>query len=127
MPPSSTSTFWQAKIWGLLHDSPLKPLIADKGGTGPWECLDVMAGWQPPGKNDRLIQADHIAAATDRAAFGALGKWAEVDYGDELFHLLSGESLPFQLPEDSPLKQGRNKKCSGTRKNWEGCLERLHR
>ena len=108
MPTSSTSSFWQAKIWGLLHDSPLKPLIADKGGTGPWECLDVMAGWQPPGKNDRLIQADHIAAATDRAAFGALGKWSEVDYGDELFHLLSGESLPFQLTEDSLLRQGRN-------------------
>ncbi len=104
-----TQLFWQAKIWGLLHDSPLKPLIADKSGTGPWECLTVMAGWQAPGKNDRLTQADHIAAATDRAAFGALGKWSEVDYSDELRHLLSSENLPFQLSEDCPLRQRRNK------------------
>lgn len=105
----ASTAFWQAKIWGLLHDSPLKPLITDKSGTGPWADLAIMAGWQPPGKNDRLIQADHIAAATDRAAFGALGKWSEVDYGDELCHLLSSENLPFQLAEDSPLRQGRNK------------------
>ncbi|MFQ3585942.1 MAG: type III-B CRISPR-associated protein Cas10/Cmr2, partial [Cyanobacteriota bacterium] len=101
--------FWQAKIWGLLHDSPLKPLIADKSGTGPWQCLSVMAGWQAPSRNDCLIQADHIAAAADRAAFGALGKWAEVDYSDELRHLLSGENLPFQLATDSPLRKGRNR------------------
>jgi CRISPR-associated protein Cmr2 len=103
------SAFWQAKIWGLLHDSPLKPLIADKSGTGPWADLEVMTGWQPPGKNDRLIQADYIAAATDRAAFGALGKWSEVDYGDDLCHLLSGENLRFQLSEGSPLRQKRNR------------------
>jgi CRISPR-associated protein Cmr2 len=101
--------FWQAKIWGLLHDSPLKPLIADKGWVGPWECLDVMSRWQASKNNDLLIQADHIAAATDRAAFGALGKWSEVDYSDELRHLLSSENLPFQLAEDSPLRQGRNR------------------
>lgn len=100
--------FWQAKIWGLLHDSPLKPLISDKSGTGPWECLTVMDGWQAPDRNELLIQADHIAAATDRAAFGALGKWSEVDYSDELRHLLSSENLPFQLAQDSPLRQGRN-------------------
>ena len=68
-----------------------------------------MDGWMDPGKNDRLIQADYIAAATDRAAFGALGKWAEVDYSDELRHLLSSENLPFQLAEDSHLRQGRNR------------------
>lgn len=103
-----SQVFWQAKIWGLLHDSPLKPLIADKSGIGPWECLAVMDGWEAPTKNDRLIQADHIAAATDRAAFGALGKWSEVDYSDELRHLLSSDNLPFQVPEDSFLRQGRN-------------------
>ncbi|WNZ23864.1 type III-B CRISPR-associated protein Cas10/Cmr2 [Leptolyngbya sp. NK1-12] len=101
--------FWQAKIWGLLHDPPLKPLIADKSGTGPWADLHVMAGWQAPSKNDRLLQADYIAAASDRAAFGALPKWAEVDYSDELCHLLSGANIPFHLPEDSPLRQGRDR------------------
>lgn len=100
--------FWQAKIWGLLHDSPLKPLILDKSGKGPWKCLAVMDGWQDPDKNERITQADHISAATDRAAFGALPKWSEVDYSDELCHLLSSEKLSFQLAEDSPLKQGRN-------------------
>lgn len=104
-----TTKFWQAKIWGLLHDSPLKPLIADKRGTGPWADLHVMADWQTPNKNDRLVQADYIAAASDRAAFGALPKWAEVDYSDELRHLLSGENLPFHLSEDSPLRQGRDR------------------
>jgi CRISPR-associated protein Cmr2 len=115
-----TEVFWQAKIWGLLHDSPLKPLQRSKSGEGPWDALKVMVGWQRPSGDDWIKQADYIASASDRAAMGALkGNWSHVNYGDygsgiQLSHLLSGkqelqgQDFSFQLPSDSVLHQWRS-------------------
>ena len=103
-----SKAFWQAKIWGLLHDSPLKPLQRSKSGEGPWQALKVMEGWQRP---NELKHADFISSASDRAAIGALpGAWTEVNYADglELTHLLSGQRLNFQLQATSSLNAWRN-------------------
>jgi CRISPR-associated protein Cmr2 len=117
--------FWQAKIWGLLHDSPLKPLQRSKSGEGPWQALKVMRDWQ---RSDWVKQADYIASASDRAAMGSLqGEWAYINYDDygsgiQLRHLLSGDQslgdqeFNFQLPQNSVLHQWRT---LGTRQEKE--------
>jgi len=106
--------FWQAKIWGLLHDSPLKPLQRSKKGDGPWERLKVMASWKEFTQSPRheftwIKQADLIASASDRAAIGSLPKELEVNYEHnlELRHLLSGQKLEFELPLTSKLHKWR--------------------
>ncbi len=87
------SSYWQAKIWGLLHDSALKSLQTRKSGEGPWQSLRVMNGWKP----NKL--SDWIASASDRAAIGSLDTYVNYDreLGLEVRHLLSGERLTLQF------------------------------
>ena len=112
---SATSAFWQAKIWGLLHDSPLKPLQRSKKGDGPWSNLVAMNGWKeftksPTGGFTWIKQADLIASASDRAAMNSLSNWSNINYEDglEIRHLLSGQKLKFELPQTSQLHSWRN-------------------
>lgn len=104
---SGSESYWQAKVWGLLHDSPLKSLQRSKNGEGPWNELKVMENWQP---SEAAKYADFIASASDRAAIDALKEWSQINYDDglELRHLLSGASLPFNLQSESCLHQWRN-------------------
>ncbi|MGF1567021.1 MAG: type III-B CRISPR-associated protein Cas10/Cmr2 [Nodosilinea sp.] len=111
---ADSTLFWQAKIWGLLHDSPLKPLQRSKRGDGPWNDLVAMNGWKqftesPTGKFTWIKQADFIASASDRAAIGSLSDWSNINYEDglEIRHLLSGQKLKFKLPQNSQLHSWR--------------------
>lgn len=83
-----TKAFWQAKIWGLLHDPNLKSLYSGKNAKGAWREL-----LSPDIKE--LLQADHIAAGSDRPAWDKEIKYGRVDYsvvkGLQVSHLLSGE------------------------------------
>ncbi len=110
--------YWQAKIWGLLHDPPLKSLrsITNFSDEGPWEILDCMADWYSPKAHksqaaqnprrydnslnthqvkwlDYVAKCDLIASASDRTSIGRLNE-IPVQYQDglEITHLLSGES-----------------------------------
>ncbi|MDY6806803.1 MAG: type III-B CRISPR-associated protein Cas10/Cmr2 [Cyanobacteriota bacterium] len=104
--------YWQAKIWGLLHDPILKALHtnAGRGGEGAWESLACMEGWVSPKSNDKSSSplcgewlkhiglCDLLASASDRAAIGRVK--TNVDYDDsgiEIKHLLSGEPLQLKL------------------------------
>jgi CRISPR-associated protein Cmr2 len=100
--------YWQAKIWGLLHDPIFKALYDNKGGAGWWESLPAMQEWAelPTEQHDKLINylklADQISSASDRGAIGNLE--IPVDYntsGLELSHLLSGaKQLSWQTKPD---------------------------
>jgi CRISPR-associated protein Cmr2 len=107
-----TKAFWQAKIWGLLHDPALKALHNNtgRGGNSFWQKLAVMQDWEnyDPEKNQgiawkQIHLADLIASASDRGAIGSLSTSinyapsTQPDKGLELFHLLSGEPLNFKL------------------------------
>lgn len=102
------TAFWQAKIWGLLHDPALKALHNNtgRGGNSIWRQLEVMQDWgdydpeHSGGKAWKQIHlADLLASASDRGAIGSLS--SSIDYGSknglQLFHLLSGEPLNFRL------------------------------
>jgi CRISPR-associated protein Cmr2 len=101
--------FWQAKIWGLLHDPALKALHNNtgRGGEGHWTDLAVMAGWESPKERgskkilEWIADSDLITSASDRSAIGSLN--SSVDYGEnglEISHLLSGAKIPaWKLPE----------------------------
>ncbi len=105
-----TKAFWQAKIWGLLHDPALKALQdnSGRGGNGFWRSLRVMQDWVENEWNPEqssgtaltnIHNADYIASASDRAAIGSLTY--SVDYnrqGLEIIHLLSGARQIWQLP-----------------------------
>ena len=108
-----SNQFWQAKIWGLLHDPALKALHNNygRGGNSFWQDLAVMKDWKdnswnPEDNNARsalrhIHDADYITSASDRSALGSLSEG--IDYetdGLEISHLLSGEKLNFKL-EDS--------------------------
>lgn len=96
-----THPYWQAKIWALLHDPPLKALRAGAhlAEEGPWGVLKCMESWyspkvktsqqtKNPRKNPRLYDnsrnnlqkkwldhvayADLIASASDRTSIGRL-------------------------------------------------------
>jgi CRISPR-associated protein Cmr2 len=95
--------YWQAKIWGLLHDPIFKALYDNngRGGTGWWDKLPAMQEWVelPPDQRDKLVNyvklADQISSASDRGAIGNLG--INVDYntnGLAISHLLSGAKQP---------------------------------
>jgi CRISPR-associated protein Cmr2 len=108
-----TQTFWQAKIWGLLHDPVLKALHSKgRGQNSNWQDLAVMQSRidldrNPESSGARAMQqihlADLIASASDRGAIGSLS--SSVDYapaadrnkGLEIYHLLSGAKLEFRL------------------------------
>ncbi|WP_448603422.1 type III-B CRISPR-associated protein Cas10/Cmr2 [Thermoleptolyngbya sp.] len=101
--------FWQAKIWGLLHDPALKALHDNtgRGGEGYWTDLAVMAGWESPKERgskkilEWIADSDLITSASDRSAIGSLN--SSVDYGEnglEISHLLSGAKIrDWKLPE----------------------------
>jgi len=111
-----SKAFWQAKIWGLLHDSPLKSLQKSKDGYGPWDSLRVMKGWQ---KSNHIGKADTVASSSDRAAIGAMDGWSNVNYdnGLKLRHLLSGKESHFELPSSSHLHEWRNLSNSEEKKS----------
>jgi len=105
--------YWQAKIWGLLHDPALKALYGNpgRGEEGLWKKLACMEGWASPKSSeekqaselsgtwlDHVGLCDLISSASDRGIIHYIG--TAVDYGAEgleLSHLLSGEKLPLRL------------------------------
>ena len=106
-----TKAFWQAKIWGLLHDPALKGLHASSqlGQEGVWQdgsglpYLECMEGWvSPKFKNkkspykeiyqqsersrqwlDHVGLCDLLSSASDRCTVGRLPFTTSVTYGDE--------------------------------------------
>ncbi len=69
--------FWQAKIWGLLRDSPLKALHKNNepGENSIWQDLEVIRSWHdlarnPKASSNPLLKhihlADSIVLASDR-------------------------------------------------------------
>jgi CRISPR-associated protein Cmr2 len=111
-----SEAYWQAKIWGLLHDPALKALHNNtgRGGNSFWSELAAMKdwrehGWNPETSGGTLLQhihlADYIASASDRAAIGSLStsvNYAPTSHSDkglEIRHLLSGEKLDFKLKD----------------------------
>lgn len=118
-----TKAFWQAKIWGLLHDPALKGLHASGqlGQEGVWQdgnglpYLECMNGWvSPKSKYNHLrpntnlsgVWLDHIglcdllSSASDRCTVGRLPFTTSVTYGDDglqIRHLLSGEPYSLKL------------------------------
>lgn len=107
-----SNAFWQAKIWGLLHDPALKALQdnSGRGGNGFWRDLAVMEDWVENNWNPEesggtalkhIHDADYLASASDRAAIGSLTN--SVDYnqqGLEITHLLSGASQLWTLTDE---------------------------
>jgi CRISPR-associated protein Cmr2 len=107
-----SKVFWQAKIWGLLHD-PIFKALHGNGGRGKnslWQELAVMKDWDGLNpeefKGKAMLQmklADLITSASDRGAIGSLSvslDYAGTDdrnYGLQVSHLLSGELLEFKL------------------------------
>ena len=106
--------FWQAKIWGLLHD-PIFKALHDNSGRGKnseWATLAVMQDWvdnklnpdtATGGAMKQMKLADLITAASDRSAIGNLSvsvDYAEAgtqDLGLKISHLLSGKLTDFKL------------------------------
>ncbi len=111
--------FWQAKIWGILHDPTLKALHNNtgRGGNSFWQQLSVMQdwvtnGWNPEVSSGKLFKqiklADYIASASDRGAIGSIA--SSVNYnrnGLAIAHLLSGAKLNFQVTEHDTLVSNR--------------------
>lgn len=104
--------FWQAKIWGLLHDPALKALYTNhgRGGEGAWRSLSCMREWESPKAKSltnfsystqwlkHIGLCDFIASASDRSAIGRVQ--ISIDYnqqGIEIRHLLSGKPQQFKL------------------------------
>lgn len=117
--------FWQAKIWGLLHDPPLKALYDRKSEEGTLQFLTCMNGWVFPKKDLKNTQfsnewlnhiglCDYIASASDRAAIGRLPPTTQVNYtndGIQIRHLLSGEPQTLKLGQwhDNLMELGRER------------------
>ena len=111
-----SEVFWQAKIWGLLHDPAIKALHDNSGhdSNSFWQQLEVMQpwrdkGWNPEDANAKLLQhihlADYITSASDRGAIGSVSRSVNYapshnrDKGLEISHLLSGSKLHFKIPQ----------------------------
>jgi CRISPR-associated protein Cmr2 len=113
--------YWQAKIWGLLHDPALKSLSSGKGFAreGQWDLLKCMEGWKSPkqkgpSRGEFELQGewlkyiglcDLISSASDRSTIGRLDpKFSAVTYkedkGLQIRHLLSGEPLDIFLNDE---------------------------
>ncbi|MDB9313727.1 type III-B CRISPR-associated protein Cas10/Cmr2 [Spirulina sp. CS-785/01] len=106
-----SNVYWQAKIWGLLHDPALKGLHNNtgRGDNSFWLDLEAMADWKdnnwnPESKSGKIFQhlknADYITSASDRGAIANLN--TSVNYNDQglkISHLLSGEQQDLKLPE----------------------------
>jgi CRISPR-associated protein Cmr2 len=120
-----SDAYWQAKIWGLLHDPALKALHnneSDPGDNSFWQQLPAMQnwvknGWNPETSNEKLLQhihlADYIASASDRGAIGSVTEsinYAPSDSDDkglEISHLLSGAKLNFKIKQHQELLANR--------------------
>ena len=92
-----SNAFWQAKIWGLLHDPMLKSLYKNKASEGIWEeILQKLGNPNPKEFARKLKVADHIAAASDRPSWDQDNDRGSVDYihaqGLHVSHLLSGKA-----------------------------------
>jgi CRISPR-associated protein Cmr2 len=97
--------YWQAKIWGLLHDPVFKALHNNtgRGDNSFWERLPVMAKWTDdswnPETSGRTVPkhihlADYIASASDRGSIGSVTNAINYNHdGLEIRHLLSGAKL----------------------------------
>jgi CRISPR-associated protein Cmr2 len=111
-----SNAYWQAKIWGLLHDPALKPLHDNKSGRGGnsfWERLGVMQewianGWNPEESGKKILKhiklADYITSASDRAALGSLTN--SINYnqeGLEITHLLSAAKQKLKIRDHQQL------------------------
>ena len=109
-----SKVFWQAKIWGLLHDPVFKALHDDsgRGRNSEWQQLAVMQDWVEHGLNPETAKggamrqmklADFITSASDRSAIGNLS--VSVDYAEagnrelglKISHLLSGKLTDLKL------------------------------
>ncbi|WP_347277647.1 type III-B CRISPR-associated protein Cas10/Cmr2 [Oculatella sp. FACHB-28] len=113
MSSSAATVFWQAKIWGLLHDPTLRALHdgAKREELPFWQNLAVMKDWTERGWNPEtsshpflrhLGLADLIASASDRGAIGAgLEAASYGEKGIEISHLLSGKKLNLKLSQDT--------------------------
>jgi CRISPR-associated protein Cmr2 len=110
------SPFWQAKIWGLLHDPALKALHRNMSREGRWDLLRCMQGWKSPKDpsthphttlNSTWLKyvglCDLIASASDRATVGRLpARHSAVGYDSEglqIRHLLSGKEQTLRLQQ----------------------------
>ena len=102
--------FWQAKIWGLLHDPVLKALHnTGRGSNSCWKDLRVMEQWRENHGNPEesylkyILLADYITSASDRSAIGSLSETVnyapenQSNQGLEIRHLLSGKSQDWKL------------------------------
>lgn len=110
-----TEFYWQAKIWGLLHDPALKALHDNRGrgGNSFWQDLEVMQEWKnnkwnPEESSKKIFQhiklADYITSASDRAAIGSLSQ--SINYNEnglEISHLLSAEKLNLKVTQHQQL------------------------
>ncbi|MEH1873546.1 type III-B CRISPR-associated protein Cas10/Cmr2 [Nostoc sp.] len=115
-----SEAYWQAKIWGLLHDPVLKALHnnSGRGENSFWQDLEVMQDWRDKNSNpetsgrkilEHIHQADYIASASDRGAIGSVT--ASINYapgnnreqGLEISHLLSGEKRNFKIKQHSEM------------------------
>jgi CRISPR-associated protein Cmr2 len=90
-----SQVFWQAKIWGLLHDPLLKSLYKSKNQEGIWEeVLKKLGNPNPSALKQQVKEADFIAAASDRPSWDQDNQHGHVDYnhtqGLQVSHLLSG-------------------------------------
>ncbi|MCZ8162173.1 MAG: type III-B CRISPR-associated protein Cas10/Cmr2, partial [Microcystis sp. LE19-196.1B] len=112
--------YWQAKIWGLLHDPVFKALHSNsgRGGDSFWRDLEVMKLWgkyNPEESTKKILKqiklADYITSASDRAAISSLTQFVNYDQqtGLELRHLLSGEPLDLKLANTTHQKIASNR------------------
>jgi CRISPR-associated protein Cmr2 len=111
--------YWQAKIWGLLHDPIFKALHTNtgRGGNSFWRDLEVMSNWVEnnlnPEDSNKTIMAhiklsDYITSASDRGAIGSVtGSINYNENGLEVSHLLSGEKLTLRVKEHQQLLNAR--------------------
>lgn len=111
--------YWQAKIWGLLHDPVLKALHSNtgRGGNSFWTKLRVMSewvvnGWDPEKSGKKILKhiklADYITSASDRSALGSLTNSVNYDKERlEITHLLSGAKQHLTIPDHDKLLQNR--------------------
>ena len=122
-----TRLYWQAKIWGLLHDPGLKALSQGKdfAREGQWEILACMSQWHSPKDKSTLDSlsrqwlnnvglCDLIASASDRSTIGRLDpKFSSISYGEaglQIHHLLSGKPQTINISQwHERLKQGKRK------------------
>jgi CRISPR-associated protein Cmr2 len=112
-----SKVFWQAKIWGILHDPVFKALHdnSGRGKNSEWVKLAVMQDWvtndldpetATSGAMKHMKLADFITSASDRSAIGNLSvsvDYAEAenqDLGLKISHLLSGKQTDLKLQRE---------------------------